>query len=65
MMKKLTKVGNSLALVIDWPILEQLNLDDQALPALSRRLRCGSMPANADHRHPTGAARCRRARSPG
>jgi antitoxin component of MazEF toxin-antitoxin module len=29
MIKKLTKVGNSLALVIDRPILELLNLDAQ------------------------------------
>ena len=29
MIKKLTKVGNSLALVIDRPILDLLNLDDQ------------------------------------
>jgi antitoxin MazE len=29
MIKKLTKVGNSLALIIDRPILELLNLDAQ------------------------------------
>jgi antitoxin MazE len=29
MIKKLTKVGNSLALVIDRPILDLLNVDDQ------------------------------------
>jgi hypothetical protein len=109
-MKTLTKVGSSLALVIDQPIFELLDLDDQtplevttdghrstispattadtagspglsrrsypiptprgaprprALPALSRRLRCDAMPAGTDPRHPAGAARCRRARSPG
>jgi antitoxin MazE len=49
MIKRLTKVGNSLALVIDRPILELLNLDDQTpLEVQTDGHRLTIAPATAD-----------------